>query len=277
MSLFYNRPAGGRRLKPYAGGAGRTQRTPVGDADYTIKAWDKVVALQTITVARTWTLPPVSSVPPGNQIILLDESGLVSSTDTISLATSGSDLSFFGGVFTRPYFWIPVISDGVDTWYIDGHFEGSFEDELSYFAGNVSVVGALDAASVVADNITAAGALRTTSASDPLGYNTGSGGDVTQAANKATAVTVNAPNGRVTTGAGNLNAGVSVTFTVNNSTINATDHVFVGIRGAAFAKYRVEAGNMGTGTFDIRLTNITAGALAEAIQINFAIINGVIS
>lgn len=109
-----------------------------------------------------------------------------------------------------------------------------------------------------------------------LGYGTGAGGTVTQATSKGTAVTLNKPCGQITMHNAALAAGASATFQVNNSLIADTDTVCVNMR-SSFSSYRVEAGAISTGSFYVRVTNITAGSLSEAPAINFAVIKGATS
>ena len=108
-----------------------------------------------------------------------------------------------------------------------------------------------------------------------LGYGTGAGGTVTQATSKATAVTLNKPTGQITMTADSLAAGASISFQFNNSLISAVDTLIVNIVWSAVSppNYIVRAG-VGVGAANIILKNDSAGALAEAVQINFAIIKG---
>lgn len=110
-----------------------------------------------------------------------------------------------------------------------------------------------------------------------LGYGTGSGGTVTQLTSKSTAVTLNKPCGQITMNNAALAAGASVSFTLNTSLI-AGDSDAIVLSGKTYAdKYRIEAGSIGTANVTIRVTNITAGSLSEALVINFAIIKGSIN
>jgi len=110
-----------------------------------------------------------------------------------------------------------------------------------------------------------------------LGYGTGSGGTVTQATSKSTAVTLNKPTGQITMNNAALAAGAIVTFVVTNSLVAQTDTVvltatYIGINPS---NYRIECMYVGTtGQFGVRVTNISAGSLSEALQINYAIIKG---
>lgn len=113
-----------------------------------------------------------------------------------------------------------------------------------------------------------------------LGYGTGAGGTVTQATSKSTTVTLNKPTGQITMNNAALAAGASVNFAVNNSLVTTTDLVVVGGVNAGVdpINYRIEAARAnGIGTFLIRVTNISAGSLSEALQIQFSIIKGATS
>jgi hypothetical protein len=108
-----------------------------------------------------------------------------------------------------------------------------------------------------------------------LGYGTGAGGTVTQATNKATAVTLNKPTGQITTSNAALGAGAAASFSVLNSVVAASDVVVLtGTNSPDTNNYRIEAFNVAAGGFGIRLINITGGSRSEAVVINFAIIKG---
>lgn len=114
-----------------------------------------------------------------------------------------------------------------------------------------------------------------------LGYGTGSGGTVTQATSKSTAVTLNKPSGRITMNAASLAAGASVVFDFSNSLITATDVVYASAYNpsvANAANYEVRAvGTNAAGSCAVFVKNISAGALAEALQINFVVVKGATS
>ena len=112
-------------------------------------------------------------------------------------------------------------------------------------------------------------------ASDELGYSSGAQGTVTQATSKSTGVTLNKSLGRITMNAASLAAGTTVTFTLTNSKISASDVVVVSVSGGGTAgAYWPFVSSQTTGSAVIGLYNNTAGALAEAVIINFAIIHG---
>ena len=110
-----------------------------------------------------------------------------------------------------------------------------------------------------------------------LGYGTGSGGTVTQGAGsgKATAVTLNKTNGQITLNNAALNADTTVSFTLTNSTIAATDVLVLNhISGGTAGSYLLNA-QAAAGSATINVRNITAGNLSEAIVIGFAVIKAV--
>lgn len=112
-----------------------------------------------------------------------------------------------------------------------------------------------------------------------MGYGTGSGGTVTQATSKSTAVTLNKPSGKITLNNANLNANSTVLFTFINSSITSADIVLMTIEAASVsttASYNVWA-TASSGAAVVALRNITAGNLAEAVVINFAVIKGATS
>jgi hypothetical protein len=108
-----------------------------------------------------------------------------------------------------------------------------------------------------------------------LGYGTGAGGTVTQATSKSTGVTLNKVTGQITTHNASLGANTTVIFTVTNSVVAATDVVSLAIgSGGTAGAYQLWISATAAGSFNIALRNI-AGALSEALVINFAVIKAV--
>lgn len=126
--------------------------------------------------------------------------------------------------------------------------------------------------------VAASTSVRSTSSANPIGYNSGAGGTVTQNANKSTGVTLNRPTGSITMNAGALAASTSVTFTLTNSTITADDIVVVSIRSGATANsYMAAVTAIAAGSCSITLRNTSAGSLSEAVVLNFAVIKGAVA
>lgn len=100
-----------------------------------------------------------------------------------------------------------------------------------------------------------------------------SGGTVTQATNKSTAVTLNKLCGQITTFNAALAAAAEVKFTVNNNTVGVNDVPFVAIKsGGTSGSYIISVGAVANGSFDIVLSNVSTGSKSEAIVINFIIL-----
>jgi hypothetical protein len=94
-------------------------------ANYAISPDDTSVGFGTLTGPVTATLPLAASVAAGKTITVLDLLGSCSSTNTITVARSGSDL--INGVpapltatLNAPYFFITLQSDGVSRWAVTG-------------------------------------------------------------------------------------------------------------------------------------------------------------
>jgi hypothetical protein len=95
---------------------------------------------------------------------------------------------------------------------------------------------------------------------------------VTQATNKSTGVTLNAPCGAITMNGAALSADTTVSFTLTNSSIAATDLLILNhVSGGTAGSYTLNA-QAAAGSASINVRNITAGSLSEAIVIGFAVI-----
>lgn len=112
-----------------------------------------------------------------------------------------------------------------------------------------------------------------------LGYTTGSGGTVTQATSKATAVTLNKAFGKITTANVALAASTAVSFTLTNSMITANDIVLCAIDSgaASLVSYNVWALNTAAGSCTVTLKNVSAASLTEAVVISFCVIKGAVA
>jgi len=135
--------------------------------------------------------------------------------------------------------------------------------------------GAIDGAAIGANAaaaITGTNVLATTT----LGYKAGSGGTVTQATNKTTAVTLNKINGEIVMNGAALADDATAAFTLTNSTIAATDVVIVNVASVGTAgAYQVTVGAVAAGSCSISVLNVSGGSLSQAIKLNFAVIKAV--
>lgn len=123
-------------------------------------------------------------------------------------------------------------------------------------------------------NVASTSSISSSSASAGIGYTTGAGGTVTQLTSKSTTVTLNKICGKITTHNAALAANTSVVFQVNNSTVGAN---YVPIVACASADHTAKVSGITAGSFSICLTNITAGSLSNAVDINFSIITSATS
>jgi hypothetical protein len=141
---------------------------------------------------------------------------------------------------------------------------------------NGGVLVTLGASSVdVATALLGSSSIKSSGATQGIGYATGAGGTVTQATSKATGVTLNKCCGEITLNNAALAAATVVSFVLTNSAIAATDniilnHTATGTFGAYLLNGRCAAGSA---TIDVR--NVTAGSLSEAIVIRFTVLKGV--
>ena len=112
-------------------------------------------------------------------------------------------------------------------------------------------------------------------ATEEIGYASAAQGTVTQATDKSTGVTLNKSAGRITMNAASLAANTAVSFTLTNNTISTNDAIIVNVSGGATAAaYTTYISSMAAGSAVVTLRNLTSGALAEAVVLNFAIIHG---
>jgi len=126
--------------------------------------------------------------------------------------------------------------------------------------------------------IATSSSVKSSSATAGVGYSTGAGGAVTQITSKATGVTLSKVAGTITTHAAALAAAVEVTFTVTNTTVAITDVIVLSIQsGGTSGEYLAHVTDVGAGSFDITLANMSASSASDAVLINFAVIKGVVA
>jgi len=123
----------------------------------------------------------------------------------------------------------------------------------------------------VTGDVLASQSIKSSSPSAGIGYSTGAGGVVTQLTSKATAVTLSKVCGDITMHAASLAAATTVSFTLTNTAIAATDLVTIAHQsGGTMAAYTIAAtANAGSATVYVR--NNTAAALAEALVLRMSI------
>jgi ribulose 1,5-bisphosphate synthetase/thiazole synthase len=73
----------------------------------------------------------------------------------------------------------------------------------------------------------------------------------------------------------NLADDTEISFVVTNTNVAATDVIIVNHGSAGtMGAYVVQASNIGSGTFEISVKNVSGGTLGQAIVINFVVIKG---
>lgn len=125
--------------------------------------------------------------------------------------------------------------------------------------------------------VSASGSVKSSSASGGVGYDTGAGGTVTQATSKSTAVTLNVVCGQIIMHNASLAGGGRVEFTFNNSAIAAADVVKFCISGgvATGGVYMVDTKSVSAGSCVVGVSSNAAGALGEAVELNFVVLKAV--
>ena len=113
-----------------------------------------------------------------------------------------------------------------------------------------------------------------------LAFVSGSGSVVTQLTSKSTGVTINTLCGQITTSNDSLASDTSVSFTMTNSNISATDIVMVNVASVGGVAptantYSVSCDAVLAGSCRIQIRNISGTAAAQALVLNFAVIRAV--
>jgi len=95
-------------------------RTAVSDAAYTALVSDRTIAYTAITAARVVSLPAASAYPTGTRLIVVDESGSCSATNTITLSRAGSDTidGATSAVICSAYGYLALQGNGSNRWTV---------------------------------------------------------------------------------------------------------------------------------------------------------------
>lgn len=244
----------------------------------------------------TVTLPLNTGTPDGTEVLItttqeitaftvaLNGAAAVFGSPTVLQAGSGIRLRYYQATNS----WYSIIAETAPinaavqaflTTPTSANLRAAVTDET----GTGALVFANTPALVTPDIGAATGTSLTTASSQLItgtgkqGYQTGSGGTVTQGSGsgKATAVTLNKTNGSITLDGANLAASTTVSFTLTNSTIEAGDILVMNhISGGTAGAYTLNA-QSAAGSATINVRNVSLGALAEAIAIRFAVIKAV--
>lgn len=144
--------------------------------------------------------------------------------------------------------------------------------QFRFYAGTTGI------AKLSTNGLAVGAGIKSSHATQGIGYTTGAGGTVTQATSKSTAVTLNKATGEITMNGAALASGAIISFTLNNSSLVAADQLIVTHHsGGTVGSYHVEGRATGSGTGEITVRNLTAGSLSEAIVLKYSVINGATS
>jgi len=168
---------------------------------------------------------------------------------------------------------LPLIRGGTAPWVASGNVLRSAGTGTAPAWGKVDLTADVSGTLPLANGGTnsTVGALRSPSVTG-IGYATGAGGTVTQATSKSTGVTLDTASGDITMNAAALNSATTVSFTLTNSSIAATDVLILNhASGGTAGSYLLNA-QCGAGSASINVRNITGGSLSQAIVIRFVLI-----
>ena len=106
-----------------------------------------------------------------------------------------------------------------------------------------------------------------------------SGGTVTQATDKTTAVTLNKNTGEIVTAAGAIGAGASTAFVLNNLTIDPHDNVVINVKSgsSAVGVYLVWCETIAKGSCNVVIRNVGGTAYNEVLKLQFTVLKGAIA
>jgi hypothetical protein len=139
-------------------------------------------------------------------------------------------------------------------------------------AGVLSVTGNANVG-----NLFSSGAITSNSATAGVGYRAGAGGTITQNTSKSDPVTLDKITGEITMNNATLSGDTTVSFTMNNSTIAATDVIILNqVSDANIGLYSFN-GKCNSGNAVISVHNMTNTNRDDAIVIRFAVIKAVTS
>jgi hypothetical protein len=100
---------------------GLDTRTPMGDADYIATPIDRYIGIATpLTLNRTLSLPPASSVPGGREISVQDEIGTLTASHYLVVRVTGTDTidGKSQRILSTPYGGLRFRSNGSTAWNV---------------------------------------------------------------------------------------------------------------------------------------------------------------
>jgi hypothetical protein len=104
-----------------------TGATVLQDASYTANGNDHAIVMATLTVPRGVILPAAAQYAPGQRLLIVDQSGSCSSTNTITITPHAGDLinGVSSAVLQQAFDFRGLISDAVSKWTIVDTSQGA--------------------------------------------------------------------------------------------------------------------------------------------------------
>ena len=165
-------------------------RTAVSDANYSALITDRLIAYTALTAARVVTLPGAASYSPGQQLLIVDETGSCSATNIITACAGGMDTidGATTALIQTPRGYLTLASNGSNAWTILGASSivgGTIDNTV---IGNVTPAQSIATARLaVATNYTTMATFTNTSA-----YSSSAGAGMIGTANNGTPVSAGA-------------------------------------------------------------------------------------
>lgn len=205
---------------------------------------------------------------PANSLIM---SNITASGDFVFVAQTGGDsIEYFRADANVQEFVVNFESNDINFRVeSEGNANAIFVD-----AGN-DRVGIMNGAPGVALDVT--GAVTSSGIFSADEWQTTGGGTATQSTDKSAAFTLNGTTGIITMNNSSLGAGDESVAVWSNSSITATSTVVVchAATGAGNAEsYAILVGAVASGQCELVVSNLTGGALTDAIQVNFVVFGG---
>jgi hypothetical protein len=244
----------------------------------------------------TITLPLNTTTADGTEVLITSTQTITALTISLNGATAvfGSPATLQGGAAVRLRFysatnsWYAITTDSTPysalvQAFLASPTSANLAAAVTDETGSGALVFGTSPALTTPDIGAATGTSLATTGSQLVsgtgkqGYATGAGGVVTQGSGsgKATAVTLSKSCGSITMDVANLNAATTVSFTLTNTVIEAGDVLVLNhLSGGTAGAYTLNA-QCAAGSASINVRNVTAGNLAEAIVIRFAVIKAV--
>lgn len=236
----------------------------------------------------TYTYPTMTVDNYGRVTSISNAASVGTVTSVVATPGFGIQISSSGSANVNPSFTVTntgVTRLSAGTGIALSGSNGNVTISTSTGAGTVTSVGVSSSSLTVSGSpVVAAGTITielpanitvgniTANSTGGFGYATGAGGTATQTGSRTASVTVDRPTGAITLVSAAGSASYQ-TFTVNNTTVAATDVVIVTQRSGT-DRYIILVTAVATGSFNITFAT-TGGTTTEQPVFNFAVIKGV--